>query len=265
MVDKRNLKFASDTAGTSEASRTEPSASLQVALRGQLDRLSADLVSEPIPLALWAAVDAALINYEKSTQREVHKRAGDTLWATTEASVLGYKLVEGWCAPFEVLPDGSRSLTHVYVPGDVIILRKPEDAVAAMNVVALSPVVASPINEADQQPGELAWAVARVLMNERVLLNGRIVGLGRRTAMQRMSLLLLELYDRTAAHQNTTERPMEIPLTQRMLADLLGLSTVHVNKSLSRLREAGVLDEASSKVVVMSREKLAEAAVDDGY
>ena len=65
-----------------------------------------------------------------------------------------------------------------------------------------------------------------------------IAGLGRRTALARLAHLLCELYLRLEIVHRAGRGRMELPLSQAVLADVLGLSEVHVNRSIAQLRSA---------------------------
>jgi CRP-like cAMP-binding protein len=87
-----------------------------------------------------------------------------------------------------------------------------------------------------------------------------VVRLGRRSARQRLADLLLELYDRLDQIGMVNERGFYMPLTQDHLADALGLSVVHVSRSLKILRLQGGVTVRFNRVSQVDRARLAELA-----
>ena len=88
----------------------------------------------------------------------------------------------------------------------------------------------------------------------------QIVRIGRLTAKERVLNLLLELYDRLDAIGLVKENTFRIPLTQEVFADALGLSVVHINRTLQQLRREGMLTVDRGTVTLHQRHKLASFA-----
>src|SRR6185369_9387132 len=83
----------------------------------------------------------------------------------------------------------------------------------------------------------LLWAVSR---DEAVMVE-HLVGIGRRSAIERMAHFFLELGQRLQLVGMATDTKFECPLNQYLLADALGLTAIHVNRVLRQLREQGVI------------------------
>ncbi len=103
----------------------------------------------------------------------------------------------------------------------------------------------------------LAWSVARY----ESMLAEQIVRLGRRNAYERIAHILLELHKRLQAVGLASESSYPTPITQEMLADALGLSIVHVNRTLGRLRRERLVSIDDGRVVL--RDVAALAAIAD--
>jgi CRP-like cAMP-binding protein len=86
-----------------------------------------------------------------------------------------------------------------------------------------------------------------------------MLGLGRREAYGRMAHLLCELYVRLKAVGLANGHGYEMPLTQAELGDALGLSTVHVNRTLQDLRGEGLITLQGGSVAVLDWEGLRKA------
>jgi CRP-like cAMP-binding protein len=86
-----------------------------------------------------------------------------------------------------------------------------------------------------------------------------MIGIGRREAYTRVAHLLCELYVRLRAVGLTNGHAYEMPITQAELGDALGLSTVHVNRTLQELRGDGLIRTTSGTVAVLDWEALRNA------
>jgi CRP-like cAMP-binding protein len=149
-------------------------------------------------------------------------------------------IISGWVCELRVLPDGRRQIFSFAIPGDVVLSR-PVNATNPCSVVALTAVecvdvaqVLARARESDRNELWQAMNKALTLSHERRYED--IMRLGRRSAIQRLADLLLELHDRLQLIGMTNGGAFQLPLTQEHLADALGLSVVHVNRSLKALR-----------------------------
>ena len=93
-----------------------------------------------------------------------------------------------------------------------------------------------------------------------------LVDLGRRSASERIAHFLLELLTRLQAIGLAEDQSYKLPLTQELIADVLGLSIPHVNRVLRRLREDNLVVLEDQRVTVRDLDALAELAdFDPGY
>ena len=98
------------------------------------------------------------------------------------------------------------------------------------------------------------------------ILRSWIVSIGRRTSQERIAHLMCELYIRLRNIGLATDDRCEIPLTQSVLADATGLTPVHVNRVLKRLRVEKVMDLRSGSLTILDPGKLARiAGFDEDY
>ncbi len=154
-------------------------------------------------------------------------------------------MLAGWACSYRLLPDGRRQLFDLILPGDGIGVSVKRTPVAMASIAALTPVQLVHVG-ALTSPATLASnsALLRLLhaasdADERRILN-HLVRLGRLTALERMANLLLEIRERLEVVGLVNGSSFPLPLTQEMLADLLGLSVVHVNRTLQELRRQGL-------------------------
>ncbi|MEO5374463.1 MAG: Crp/Fnr family transcriptional regulator [Alphaproteobacteria bacterium] len=183
-----------------------------------------------------------------------------------ETYVRALILEAGWAFRYKLLCDGRRQILNLLIPGDII---GPHSPVADHSVAALTDAVAghfSPrtIEEHAGDYPHIAATLAHAIAREYEMLAGRAVCLGRRTAYERMAYLMAELLVRLRAVGLSDGHSFDFPVTQEILADSLGLSVVHVNRTLRRLRQDGLLSFQARRAVIGDPEGLADAAALDG-
>jgi CRP-like cAMP-binding protein len=105
----------------------------------------------------------------------------------------------------------------------------------------------------------IAYAFWRDTLIDAAVFREWMVGIGRRTAYQRIAHLFCELMVRYKAIGLTTDHQFELSATQAEIADALGLSTVHVNRTLQELREAGLITLKGGLLKVLEWEGLKQA------
>jgi CRP-like cAMP-binding protein len=84
--------------------------------------------------------------------------------------------------------------------------------------------------------------------------------IGRLDAQGRLCVLLLDLYNRLRRRDLISRPSYNLPLTQEQLADHLGLTLVHVNRTLRRLREERIAMVDRQVVVIQDMERLRQYA-----
>lgn len=170
-------------------------------------------------------------------------------------------LIDGFCSRYTTLSDGARQISQIGVPGDFVDLHSLVMKQMDHGVVTLTDVVIRHAPHAALRVlTETQPHLTRLLWLDTVV-DGAIhrqwlAAMGRRSALAQMAHLLCELYLRLEAVQEAAEGRMRLPLTQSVLADILGLSTVHINRVLSELREAGLIRWTSKSVDILERERL---------
>jgi CRP-like cAMP-binding protein len=103
-----------------------------------------------------------------------------------------------------------------------------------------------------------AWRLSR--RGHQARLVRHIVRLGRMSAYDRLADFFLELHERELRAGLADRRTLSMPLTQEALADHLGLSIVHVNRTLQQLRHDGLIDYEGGRVTLRDPDRLADIA-----
>lgn len=175
-------------------------------------------------------------------------------------------LKEGWAYRYRLLGDGRRHIINFLIPGDLIAPLFPtaNHFVGALTDVVVCRASASEMDDLERRHEGLPAALQGVVACEFEMLLERTVSLGRRNAKERMANLLVELYNRTRRAGLAGDATFEFPVTQEMLADSLGLSVVHVNRTLRSLREDGMVTVWSGRVIISDLDRLmALAGIED--
>jgi CRP-like cAMP-binding protein len=169
-------------------------------------------------------------------------------------------VVSGWACRQRLMPDGRRQIFSLLLPGDGFGLRTTPALSSVVALTALETVDAGPLPEAIRRgaaPG-LARALAAAEVVDDALLLDHAVRLGRLTAFERVAHFLLELQQRLEIAGLGDRQRFPLPLTQEMLADALGLSIVHVNRTLQQLRRAALIELRSGVAILLEPDALAK-------
>lgn len=172
-------------------------------------------------------------------------------------------VVEGFAIRHKIVGDGGRQIINIHMAGDMVDLQNSLLAVADHHVQALTPAVAAFIPR--EAIVELAFArpsVGKALWLE-TLVEGSIsrewiANVGRRDARTRVAHLLCEFAMRLEAVGLGEQCNYELPMTQEQIADTVGLTPVHVNRTLKALDREGLTTRRKRSVVIQDWKKLTE-------
>jgi CRP-like cAMP-binding protein len=192
-----------------------------------------------------------LMGDERAMLQDVVHRAelfqsGTVLVKEGDAKPRTVMLLSGWAAKQRLLTDGRRQIFGFFVPGDVVGLNQFGQSLAA--TVALTPVVVAQAGILQDAAADalgpyqgLTTFVRGMMERESAYLLNHLVRIGRLTAYERVIHLMIELKERLEEVGLVGPSSFPLPLTQEMLADALGLSIVHVNRTLQQLRRDRML------------------------
>lgn len=191
--------------------------------------------------------------------------AGAELLDPQEGYAGGFLIQEGWALRARRLPDGRRQVINFLLPGDAfglgaLVLSQPDHAVSAITPVTVSPISPEALMGVMRDQPRLGAAILWSAAQEEAVLREHIVSIGRRTAYERVAHLLLELMHRLELVGLTDGPTYSMPLSQPVLADALGLSAVHINRTLRRLHQEGLITIQSRRIGILDYEGLRRAA-----
>ena len=196
---------------------------------------------------------------------ELTLEAGQTLLHEGEASPHLFTLLSGWMYRHKSLPDGRRQILNYSLPGDFVgmqsaVLKEMQHTVEALTGVRLCVFPREKLwSLYSTQPGmgfDLTWLVSR----EEKMLDDHLLSIGRRSALERMAYFVLLLHRRARDLGMLQATGIELPLNQQHVADTLGLSIVHTNKTLRKLYDRGVISWKQRILVVLQESELAKIA-----
>jgi len=182
-------------------------------------------------------------------------KAGAEIIRSGDESPEIYTLYSGWAFRFKMLPDGRRQILNFLLPGDLVGLQAAMFDAAQYGVEALTDVELCLLPRRKvwaffgEMPG-LAFDVAWLGSREEGYVDDNLTSAGRRTAAERTAALIVSLYKRAKALGLVNNDTFEFPLTQQHIADALGMSLVHTNKTLARLRRLGMYSRANGSLTL---------------
>lgn len=201
---------------------------------------------------------------------ELVAESGTTLMAEGTHSAHLYTLLSGWAFRYKTLQDGRRQILNYMLPGDLVGLQGSVIGEMQHSVEALSPLVLC-VFQRDRmhelfrnQPGlgfDITWLAAQ----EERMLDDHLLSLGRRSATERAAYLIAFLHQRAASVGLAAMRNnLYLPITQMHVADTLGLSIVHTNKTLRKLADRSLIRWLDRSCEVVDVAGLMEVAGWDG-
>lgn len=182
-----------------------------------------------------------------------------------------YLMESGWALRSRHLEDGGRQIVNTVMPGDFLAFNAILFARSDFELQCKTDVDAYRISSTDLsialgRDASLSALLFWINGQEESMLSERIVSLGRRSARKRTAHVLCELIARLEIITGPKGSTFSVPLSQDDFADILGISVVHMNKTLRSLTKDGVITFRNSKLTVMNRASLErEAGFDDGY
>ena len=208
-------------------------------------------------------LELAFIN-EMKRDHLVCPPGGEIIAAGQDQAEL-YTLYAGWAIRCKTLPDGRRQILNILLPGDLIGLQGAMFEAAAYSVEAITEVQLCLLPRRKvwslfENMPELAFDVTWLGSREESIVDENLTSTGQRTAAERIAALIIQLYKRLNVLGMVVNGAMPFPLTQQHIADTLGLSLVHTNKSLAKLRKLGMFSQTNSTLLLSNPKALESLA-----
>ncbi len=162
-------------------------------------------------------------------------------------------VAEGYGARYKLLRNGKRQILNVILPGDFIGVPVSFLERASYSVVAVTDMkmhvcpIESYVQLCYRRP-QFGLALSWLAAHEAAFYAEHLINTGRRTPPERLAHFLLELHSRLAMVGRADDAGFDLPFSQEVLGDVLGLSVPHLNRMLSQLRFEGLVSIASRRV-----------------
>ncbi len=217
-------------------------------------------------LAVCSALDGHELDRLNAIRMPAELPQGSTLFDEGAAADYVYNLTSGSMKLYKLLPDGRRQITGFVFPGDFLGLAHDTEYVYAAEAVkdsALCKFKRSQLSRLFDEFPRLESRLLSMSRDELVEAHNQMLLLGRKTARERIASFLLML-SRRAEELGVPINPINVPMSRNDIGDYLGLTTETVSRTLTRLKNTGVIIlNSDRKIDVADREALEEMA--DGF
>jgi CRP-like cAMP-binding protein len=191
--------------------------------------------------------------------------AGETLVHEGQSNVRLFTLFSGWAFRYKTLSDGRRQILNFLLPGDLVGLQQEFGQVSTHGVEALADCFLC-VFQSDslwavfREHPRLGYDITWLAAHEESHVDDNLLTTGRRNATERVAMLLMHLYRRLDRIGLAEDGSVPFPLTQQHIADALGLSLVHTNKTLRRLALLGLHELKDGRLRLLNPRALARIA-----
>jgi CRP-like cAMP-binding protein len=199
---------------------------------------------------------------------ELHVEPGASFLRQGAANQHLYTVLKGWAFRYKMLDDGRRQILNYALPADMVglqgtLMHEMEHSVEALTPLTLCVFPRAKLWDLYSKFPSLAFDITWLAAREEQLIDEQLVNLGRRTALERTAYLLMHLYVRADEAGMVKNGTIQFPFTQQHLADTLGMSLVHTNKTLKRLMASNAIRWKDRVFEMVDRAELTNIAGDN--
>ncbi|MGE5268693.1 MAG: Crp/Fnr family transcriptional regulator, partial [Thiohalocapsa sp.] len=160
------------------------------------------------------------------------------------------------------VPSGKRAILDLLLPGDIsgidqLVLRRPDQEIIAAGTVGYRALPAAAVHRLVSDP-EVALSLIGLLAEVRARMDRHLAAIARLQARERLCTMLLDVHDRLRRRDLIVRPSFNLHLTQEQIADYLGLTMVHVNRTLRQLREERLALIDRQVVIIIDLPRLRE-------
>lgn len=182
-----------------------------------------------------------------------------------------FVVLDGWVCRYKILPNGSRQILAFLMPGDscdlhIGLLAEMDHGIQTITAAKVATIERTAMDELMEKHRGIARAMYIGQLIDEGTMRAWITSMGRRSSTERVSHLMCELYLRARNIGLNEERSLVMPLSQLLLADALGMTPVHLNRVVKKLREAGVMTLSRNSLRIEDPAALIQTAgFDENY
>lgn len=196
-----------------------------------------------------------------------HARRGDYLYRAGATLSHLFMIEAGWLSRLRVNTAGKAAFTALHIHGEIVGLdglasERLDDDVVALTSATVLRVPVGALRAATSQDGVAMMGIATLLAAECGFLREALLAVGHQSSHERIATFLLQTYDRLVFTGAVAPgvQSFELPLTQTQLAAATGMTPVHINRILRKLREGGIVDVQQGVVHLGDLDALREMA-----
>ena len=196
---------------------------------------------------------------------ELNIEAGSSVLLQGTNSAYLYTVLVGWAIRQKSLPDGRRQILNFALPSDFLglqgtVANEMQHSVEALTDMTLCIFPREKLWDLYTRFPALAYDITWLAAREEQILDESLLSVGRRTAIERMAYLFIHLFTRAEEVGLTKGNTIQFPFTQQHVADTLGMSLVHANKTLKKLSATRTMRWKGKVFEIVDREALSEIA-----
>lgn len=211
-----------------------------------------------LPESVWRNLENTPHRLRQYARQHPLVRAGDRV---TDIHILQ----KGFAIRKRHLENGKRQILNFIVPGDVFDLQalvdtESDHAIETLSICETRIMARDDFMHSVTRHPDFISAMWWSAVQEEALLREHLVLLGQRSAIERVSHLLIELRRRLIlAGVCHPDESLSLPVTRQQIADTLGLTPVHVSRTISRLRQMGLISNGKT-IELLDPESLASVS-----
>ena len=223
-----------------------------------------------MPLFIAFTPDELAFMRQFKMREEVFRRNEVILYEGARSPML-YTILSGMGTRSVLLEDGRRQVINFVFPGDFIglqssLMGEMKHTVTATSDVTLCVFDRVKLWDMFRNHASRAYDLTWIAAVEEHFLGETIATLGQRDASERLAWAFLRIWRRLSAVGLLQDGSVPLPFRQQDIADALGLSLVHTNKTVARIRSLGLATWQNGRLSIPSTAHLAAAAgVTDHY
>lgn len=173
-----------------------------------------------------------------------------------------YLLIEGWVSSSMLMPSGERQIFKIHVPGDMLgspsmTLEHAAEALTALTSCTVARVPFTRMRDMFAEKPRLGSLFLMACQLERVALMDAVASMGRSSAAERLVTFLLDMHRRIAKLGLAQDGVFDLPINQIQLAEIIGVTSVHMNRLLRDLREQGLVERHGPAIHLLDLDALA--------
>ena len=209
-------------------------------------------------IALTGAERDAL---EEVSRREMRLKPGQTLMVQDRPNEQLYVVQQGWVHSARALANGARQIVGFHYAGDLVGTSSLAWNLASNTVTAVGDCIVSEMTKSElgrffvQQP-RLAGVLYAIAVAEFVAMGDRLTSIGRMGAVERLSVMLLDMLGRLRVTAGGVIDSFDLPLTQQDIGDAVGLTKVHVSRTFGEMERRGLIQRNGRRVRVLAEHEM---------